>query len=233
MLVEQQQHLDLAGGEPVGDRVGDRAATSAFADLVEQAAGDGARERGLAVRDPTQELDDPTGRLALEQVAGGARADRGEQVLLGARGGEDHDLRVGRDLAQPRQRAEAVELGHRQVEEDEVGLEALGLDDRLVAVRGFADHVELVLLEQGGERLARERVVVDEQDPFGHDSLIGTGPSADEGRMEGARKDTYTSWLVGLTFIVLSLGAATGFFVANPALQDAYALPEARLVLET
>ncbi len=51
--------------------------------------------------------------------------------------------------------------------------------------------------------------------------------------MEGARKDTYTSWLVGLTFIVLSLGAATGFFVANPALQDAYALPEARLVLET
>ena len=51
--------------------------------------------------------------------------------------------------------------------------------------------------------------------------------------MEPARSDAYTSWLVGLTFIVLALGAATGFFVANPSLQSAYALPEARLVLET
>jgi signal transduction histidine kinase len=76
-------------------------------------------------------------------------------------------------------------------------------------------------------------VVVDEQDPAGHGCLIGMSRAADEGEVEPARSDTYTSWLVGLTFIVLALGAATGFFVANPSLQSAYALPEARLVLET
>jgi signal transduction histidine kinase len=53
------------------------------------------------------------------------------------------------------------------------------------------------------------------------------------GDVERSRTDTYTSWLVGLIFIVLALGAATGFFVANPSLQASYALPEARLVLET
>ena len=51
--------------------------------------------------------------------------------------------------------------------------------------------------------------------------------------MERARTDAYASWLAGLTFVVLALGATTGFFVVNPSLQNAYALPEARLVLET
>lgn len=87
VVVEQQQDLDLAGRERMGDPIGDAAAEpAAGAHLVEQTPGDLARERRLAVRDPSQERDDPLGRLALQQVAGGAAADRGEQVLLRARG---------------------------------------------------------------------------------------------------------------------------------------------------
>jgi signal transduction histidine kinase len=76
-------------------------------------------------------------------------------------------------------------------------------------------------------------MVVDEQDATGHASLIGRSGPADERRVERSRTDAYASWLAGLAFIVLSLGAATAFFAANPSLQAAYALPEARLVLET
>ena len=77
MLVEQEQHLDLARGEGAGDVVGDAAADpAAAAQLVEQAPRDLAGERGLAVRDAAQERDDALRRLALEQVAGRAAADR-------------------------------------------------------------------------------------------------------------------------------------------------------------
>ena len=72
---------------------------------------------------------------------------------------------------------EAVEPGHREVEQDEVGREPARRLDRLRAVGGLADDVEAVLLEQRGERLAGERVVVDDEDARTgfHGGLIGTG----------------------------------------------------------
>ncbi len=51
--------------------------------------------------------------------------------------------------------------------------------------------------------------------------------------MQRARSDPYTSWLLGITLIVFLLGAASTFFVSSPWFQDAYALPQARIVLET
>ena len=84
---------------------------------------------------PFEELGDPLRRLGLQQVAGRAGADRGEQVLFGARRGEDHDLAVGRRRTHPRQRLEPAAAGHRQVEQDEVGLELARALDRLVRRR--------------------------------------------------------------------------------------------------
>jgi signal transduction histidine kinase len=75
-------------------------------------------------------------------------------------------------------------------------------------------------------------VVVDEQDPLGHDLLIGMRAAADE-RYVHRRSDPYRSWLVGLTLIGLALSATTALFLTHPSLQDAYALPQARLVFET
>ena len=51
--------------------------------------------------------------------------------------------------------------------------------------------------------------------------------------MERARRDPYASWLVGMTIIVLLLGAATTLFVRDASFQDAYALPQARVVLKS
>jgi signal transduction histidine kinase len=48
-----------------------------------------------------------------------------------------------------------------------------------------------------------------------------------------ARTDPYTSWLVGLTLIVLLLVATSALFVTHPSIQDAYALAQARLVFDT
>jgi signal transduction histidine kinase len=47
------------------------------------------------------------------------------------------------------------------------------------------------------------------------------------------RPDAYRSWLVGLTLIVLLLGATTALFLVYPSLRDAYPLPQARLVFQT
>ena len=105
------------------------------ADLVEQPAGDRAREGGLAVRDAVEEGGDLLGRLGLQEIAGGAGADRLQEVLLGAGGGQDDDLALGGGLAQPGERRQAVETGHGEVEQDEIRPEPLGLDDRLARRR--------------------------------------------------------------------------------------------------
>ena len=74
----------------------------------------------------------------------------------------------GRSLAQPGQRAEAVEPGHGQVEQDQIGLEPGGGLDRLFAVGGLSDHVEAVLGQQPGEGRAGQGVIVYEKDSLSH-----------------------------------------------------------------
>ena len=118
--------------------------------------------------DAVQELGDPLRRLGLQQIAGRAAADGGEQVLVGAGGGEHDDLAARRCGSNLRQRLEPVHAGHRQVEKNEVGLEVAGALDRLGAVAGLADDGEPVLLEQPDERRPRERVVVDDERATSH-----------------------------------------------------------------
>ena len=77
-----------------------------------------------------------------------------------------------------RQGGEAVHAGHRQIEQHEAWAEPPGLDDRLLAVGRLADDVEAVLPEERGQRLARERVIVSDQDAL-HTALIGSTRPAD------------------------------------------------------
>ena len=172
------KHLDLAGRELLGYLVRDPAHPAAFADAVEQAARDRAGERRLAVGDAAEKECDALGRLALEQVARCTGSDRLEQVLVRSRGGEHDDLALGRRLADVWQRGEAVHSRHRQIEQDETRAEPSGLADRLLPVGRVADDIEPVLLEQGGESLPRQGVVVCNQDAL-HIPLIGRRPPAD------------------------------------------------------
>ena len=155
---------------------GRRSRGRSCAHLIEQTPGDRAGERRLTVRDAVEERGDLLGRLALQQVARRAGADRREEVLLRARRGEHDDLALGRRVAEPRQRRQAVHARHREVEEDEIGLQPGGVLDRRLAVRRHADDVQAVRAEQRREGVAGQRMVVDDQDAGGHSPPIGTTP---------------------------------------------------------
>lgn len=51
--------------------------------------------------------------------------------------------------------------------------------------------------------------------------------------MQRSSHDIYSSWLLGEILLVALLASATTLFLTNPQLQDAYVLPEVRLVLDT
>jgi hypothetical protein len=161
VLVQQEQDLELPRTERRGDLVGHATIDAAFPHLLEQAPGDLAGKGGLALGDSTQELGDPLGRLALQQVAGSAAADRGQEVRLGAGSGEHDDLGLRGGLTELRQRLQPLHPRHREVEQDEFRPVPAGELDRLRAVGRLTHDLEAVLGEQRAERVARDRVVVD------------------------------------------------------------------------
>ena len=236
VLVEQEENLHLASGEAARDRLGNRAAeSSSLAHTLEQPPCDCAGEGSFAACDAAQELCDPLRRLALQQVAGRSRADGREQVLLGPGRGQDHDFRIRRGVPDLGERGETVHLGHRQIEKDEIRLELARKLNRLGAAVRLTDDVELVLYEQRGERFSGERMVVDDEHAFLHEPLIGRKRCADEGDVATfppSRAETYRSWLVGELVLVGLLGAGTAYFGLTSSLHG-YALPEARLALDT
>jgi signal transduction histidine kinase len=235
MVVEEEQDLDLAGGERACDRIGDAGAAAVPGpDLVEQTTRNRAGEGGLAVGDAVEEGGDLLGRLGLQEVAGRAGANRLQEVLLGAGGRQDDDLALGGSLAQPGQRGQAVEPGHGKVEQHEVRLEPRRVHDRLSAVGGAADDVEAVGAEERRERLAGQRVVVDDEDPGSQLlPLIGSNPSADKREVGKDGRTMNQSWLWGEILLAGLLGATLALFLVYPNLRTHYDLPELRLVLQT
>src|SRR5207248_903068 len=80
VLDEEKQNLELPRRQHGGDRIGHTGTAAApCTHLLEQPSGHRARQRRLPVRDPTEEADDALRRLALQEVAGRAAADRPEQ----------------------------------------------------------------------------------------------------------------------------------------------------------
>ena len=148
VLVEEEQHFDLSGGEYAGDRFWDSVRPASVSNAVEESARDTSRECCIASRYPTKESRDLLGGLRLEEVARRPRADCREQVLLRVRCGEHDDLTARRVLSDLWQCGEAVHSGHRQVVQDEIGLKRLCLPDRLPAVCGRAYYIESLLREQ-------------------------------------------------------------------------------------
>ena len=115
----------------------------------------------------------------LEQEAAGAGAQRGEHVLVEVeRRQDDHARRrVAVALDQHPRRRDAVEPGHADVHQHDVGggdREAL---ERLAAVLGLADHRHVGLrVDHHPQTGADERLVVDQEDA-GHARSSATSPA--------------------------------------------------------
>ena len=109
------------------------------------------------------------GLLVLQDEAAGAGAERLVDVLVEVEGREDQDpgLAVGReDLPGG---LKAVQLGHPNVHEHDVGLKARSLMNGLVAVGGLGHDVDVVLAgEQHPEARAHHRLIVGHEDADGH-----------------------------------------------------------------
>ena len=100
----------------------------------------------------------------LHQVVLCAAAERGDGILDRGIGGDHHDQRLGPDLEQPVEQAQAVEARELHVAEGDVRLEPLDQGQRLAGVGGRRDLVALALkelLERRGDHL----LVIDDQDP--------------------------------------------------------------------
>ena len=159
---DQAQHLALARGEVVGLGAARRRRCAISSTTRAATAGESGDVAGVRGADRAHEL----GRLdVLEQVAGRARAQRGEQLLVVAEAGEHDHARGGRRSRSAPQRADAVEPRHHEVEQDHVGRVLRRGGDRLLAVAGLADHLDVVLqVEERPQALAHDRVVVGDQD---------------------------------------------------------------------
>ena len=180
MLVEKEQHLDLTRREHARDLLRDAAESPAFAHAVEQPSRDTARQGRIASRDTTEKRRDLLGRLGLEEVAGRAGSDRREQVLLGVGCRQNHDLGRRGMLADVGESGEAVHPRHRQVEQHDVRLQLDGRGDRGRAILGLADDVEALLRQKRREGVARQRMIVHDENAIGHLPLIGRRRAADK-----------------------------------------------------
>jgi signal transduction histidine kinase len=76
-------------------------------------------------------------------------------------------------------------------------------------------------------------MVIDDQHPRLHPTLIGSDPSADKREMRRDDRDAYQAWLVGELLLVGLLGASLALFLAYPELRSSYELPSLRLALDT
>ena len=232
MLVEQQQDLDFAGGKRRCDAIGHSRAAAAGPHLVEQPPRDRPRESSIALDDAFEELRDPLRRLGLEEITGRPAANRSKEVLLGAGGRQDHDLALGRGLAKPGQRREAVEPGHQEVEENDVGLRLRRRCDRLFAVSRQSGELEAVRTQQCRECLAGEGMVVDDEYAGCHEFLIGSNRSADKTHVRNQRTELQ-AWLWGEVVLSGLLAASLALLLTHPTLRTQYDRPQLLLVLET
>ena len=127
----------------------------------------------------------------LEQVAGRARGHRGEDLCVVREASEHQHTNPRRDLDEPSKRADAVALGHHEVEQHHIGGDSAGDIDCLCGARRLADDLNAILeSKKTAQSLTNDSVVVnDEQaDRRGH-SVRPPDADGDRGATTGARAD--------------------------------------------
>ena len=124
-------------------------------DLRDELLAEAERGRDLAVRRRLRQVVERAERQAFQR-------DRG--IALGQRRDHDHG-KAGLLLEQPRQRADAVELGHVEVEEHDVGRDPVEGRDREPPVRHGRDHLDAAFLQPPRDEAAHDDGIVRDQNP--------------------------------------------------------------------
>ena len=184
--------------------------------------------------DAAEEADDPLGRLALQQIAGRAGANRREQVVLALRGGQDDHLatrappRGGR--AAPRGRRAPASSGRAAP-----GRAAARVRSSIASSPSAASPTTSNPFRASSEASA-SRV-------SGWSSTIRIASSVTQGSSAGRflpttvnvqpERDNYQAWLWGEVLLFGLLGAALSLFLAYPSIGTSHYLPELRLVVDT
>jgi hypothetical protein len=138
-------------------------------------------ERALAGRDELDRSDDLARGRVLEQEAVGAGAQRPQHQLVAVEGGEHEHPRRARLRADERRGGDAVELGHPQVHEHDVGMMEVHLGEDLAAVRGLPHHLETVPGRQHhAQPRAHQCIVI-------HDEHADAAAHGASGRMADSR----------------------------------------------
>src|SRR6476646_762932 len=158
-------HAGPEEGEDVALAVADGLGRAAGAALLDERRGDARGERRPALRRGLDPRDQLLGLGVLEQVAGGARVERGgDPPTVGERRQHD-DARAALPAADRARRLDAVHDRHLQIHQDDVGIAVPAAVDGLLAVARDAHDLDAVAgLEQAGDPDADDLVVVGDQD---------------------------------------------------------------------
>ena len=112
-------------------------------------------------------------RRALGHVAGGARSDGLDEGVLVLAGGDDQGAGVGKLVAQACQDAQAVQPRHAEIEHQDVGTRLLDDRERLDAVGGLADNLDVrIALQRFHEGHEHQGKVVGDHDSDAHRALV-------------------------------------------------------------
>ena len=130
---------------------------------LDQAHGESARDRRLALDDTPHGARKGGEVDVLAQVAGGARAEREKSGVLVVAAGEHHDADLGGLLEDLAHGGDAVDAGQADVHEHHVGPVVQGQLDSLLAVGGVGGHRAAGLLQGVTQGAPGERVVVGDE----------------------------------------------------------------------
>src|SRR5919201_866742 len=159
-LGDQLQHLELARRQDL------EVVVPALDDVLDEARDRRGVEERLAAHRPPHRLDDVVVGVRLEHVPRGAGLERLEQELLAVVHRQHQEAKLRLALAELLRRLDARRLPHGHVEDCQVDVAGERLLDRLGAVLGLGDDLEVGL---GVEHLlqtgADDRMVVGDEDP--------------------------------------------------------------------
>ncbi len=111
-------------------------------------------------------------RLVTHQISGGTGTQRrGHDILVGVHGQHD-DARVGQQVADAARCLDSIDVGHRHIHEDDVGLQLGGEAHRLFAVGRFAHYLEALVGHRSPQTLAEHPMIVGEHESNCHSCYL-------------------------------------------------------------